>query len=103
MEPHEFANVAVGSSDGGTSPLGVEQSKVLWEHLKAEGHLDNKGKVQDSLRQALKSDTLSVPELFEAQRDQITAVLKKLAGRLEIKNADERRQVRTRQAVLRPG
>ena len=100
VELHEFANVAVVSSDGGTSPLGVEQSKVLWEHLKAEGHLDNKGKVQDSLRQALKSDTLSVPELFEAQRDQITAVLKKLAGRLEIKNADERRQVRTRQAVL---
>ena len=100
VEPHEFANVAVLSSDGGTIPLGVEQSMVLWEHLKAEGHLDNKGKVQDSLRQALKSDTLSVPELFEAQRDQITAVLKKLAGRLEIKNADERRQVRPRQAVL---
>lgn len=100
VEPHEFANIAVVSSDGGTIPLGVEQSRVLWEHLKAEGHLDNKGEVQDSLRQALKSDTLSVPELFESQRDQITAVLKKLAGRLEIKNADDRRQVRTRQAVL---
>ena len=72
----------------------------MWEHLKAEGHIDNKGKVQDSFRQALKNDTLSVPDVFEAQRDQITAVLKKLAGRLEIKNADERREVRTRQAVL---
>jgi type III restriction enzyme len=30
----------------------------------------------------------------------VSAVLKKLAGRLEIKNADERKQVRTRQAVL---
>jgi len=100
VEPHEFASVAVVSADGSTAPLGVEQSRVLWEHFKAEGHLDNQGKVQDSLRQALKSGSLSVPEPFEAQRDQITAVLKKLAGRLEIKNADERRQVRTRQAVL---
>jgi type III restriction enzyme len=80
--------------------LGVEHSRVLWEHFKAAGHLDNHGKVQDSLRQALKSGTLSVPEPFEAQREQITSVLKKLAGRLEIKNADERRQVRTRHAVL---
>src|SRR6185436_2507960 len=31
---------------------------------------------------------------------QITQILRKLAGRLEIKNADERRQVRLRQAVL---
>ena len=31
---------------------------------------------------------------------QIGEILRKLAGRLEIKNADERRQVRPRQAVL---
>ncbi|MFM2172827.1 MAG: hypothetical protein RLZZ54_754 [Cyanobacteriota bacterium] len=97
---HEFASVSVICSDGSSVPLGVEQSKVLWEHFKAAGHLDNQGRVQDSLRQALKTDTLSLPESFEAQREQITATLKKLAGRLEIKNADERRQVRTRQAVL---
>jgi len=100
VEPHEFASVSVVSSDGSAAPLGVEQSRALWEYFKAAGHIDNHGKVQDSLRQALKSSTLSVPEPFEAQREQITAVLKKLAGRLEIKNADERRQVRTRQAVL---
>jgi len=56
--------------------------------------------VQDSLKQALKVGSLTVPEAFAAQLDQITHVLKKLAGRLEIKNADERRQVRPRQAVL---
>jgi type III restriction enzyme len=100
VEPHAFASVSVISSDGSAVPLGVEDSKALWDHFKAAGHLDNQGKVQDLLRQALKSGTLSVPEPFEAQREQITAVLKKLAGRLEIKNADERRQVRPRQAVL---
>jgi type III restriction enzyme len=94
VEPHAFASVSVISSDGSAVPLGVEDSKALWDHFKAAGHLDNQGKVQDLLRQALKSGTLSVPEPFEAQREQITAVLKKLAGRLEIKNADERRQVR---------
>jgi type III restriction enzyme len=100
VEPHQFAGVTVDKPDGSTTPLGVELSNALWEHLKFAGFIDAKGKVQDSLKLALKEGTLVVPEPFAAQLDQITAVLKKLAGRLEIKNADERRQVRTRQAVL---
>ena len=100
VEPHQFAAVTVTATDGTTAPLGVEQSKVLWEHLKTAGHIDARGKVQDSLKQALKDGTLIVPEPFAAQLDQITHVLKRLVGRLEIKNADERRQVPTRQAVL---
>lgn len=100
VEPHQFAGVTVTQADGNTAPLGIEQSKALWEHLKTAGHIDANGKVQDSLKQALKDGTLAVPEPFASQLGQITAVLKKLAGRLEIKNADERRQVRTRQAVL---
>jgi type III restriction enzyme len=100
VEAHQFAAITTTDSEGKTAPLGFEQSKALWEHLKALGHIDAKGKVQDALKQALKAGTLNVPEAFSAQLDQITRVLKKLAGRLEIKNADERRQVHTRQAVL---
>lgn len=72
----------------------------MWEHLKAQGHIDARGKVQDSLKKALKDGTFTVPEAFAPQLEQIAHVLRKLAGRLEIKNADERRQVRPRQAVL---
>ena len=72
-------------------PQGVDQSKALWEHLKAAGHVDAKGKVQDSLRLALKSGTLALPEVFEAQRSQSAEVLRKVCGRLEVKNADERK------------
>jgi type III restriction enzyme len=100
VEPHQFAAVTVTAEDGSSVPLGVEQSKVLWEHLKAQGYVDPRGRVQDALKKALKEGTLDVPEAFSPQREQLVQVLKKLAGRLEIKNADDRRQVRTRQAVL---
>lgn len=100
VAPHQFASISVALPDGSSAPLGFEQSKELWEFLKSEGHLDAKGTVQDSLKQALKDGTLTVPEPMAPQLDQITTVLKKLAGRLEIKNANERRSVRTRQAVL---
>ena len=100
VEEHQFAAISVTTDEGVSVPLGFEQSKLLWEHLKEQNYIDSKGKVQDSLKSALKEGTLLVPEQFRPQLDQITAVLKKLAGRLEIKNANERRQVHTRQAVL---
>ena len=100
VEPHQFAAIAVTAGDGQQVPLGVEQSEALWEHLKGQGLIDAKGRVQDALRKALKDGTLTVPEAFAPQLDQVTEVLRKLAGRLEIKNADERRQVRVRKEVF---
>ena len=93
VEQHQFAAIAVTGADGHAAPLGIEQSKALWEHLKAVGHIDAKGKVQDSLKTALKNGTLALPAEFEAQKGQIAEVLRKVSGRLDIKNADERRQV----------
>jgi type III restriction enzyme len=101
LEPHQFAAIVVTDSGiGKAQPLGVEQSQALWSHLKAQGLIDASGRVQDALKKALKEDTLTVPEDFVSLRDPIMQVLRKVAGRLEIKNADERRQVRPRQAVL---
>ena len=100
VEAHQFAAISVTNADGSVAPLGFEQSKLLWEHLKSEGHIDSRGKVLDSLKKALKDGTFTVPQVFAPQLEQIAQVLRKLSGRLEIKNADERRQVRPRQAVL---
>ena len=100
VEPHQFAAIAVESTDGHAAPLGLAASKAFWGHLWAAGYIDAQGRVQDSLRVALKAGTLTIPDAFADQAAQIAAILRKLAGRLEVKNADERRQVRPRQAVL---
>jgi len=100
VERHQFAGVVVTAEDGSTTPLGMDRSNELWDDLKKQGYIDAKGKVQDALRAALKDDDLKLPEAVESQADQIIRILRKLAGRLEIRNADERRQVRPRQALL---
>ena len=99
VEAHQFAGVTVTGADGQPAPLGFDQSKVLWEHLKTAGLLNAQGKVQDALRRALKDDTLTLPEQFATQLPQIREILRKLAGRLEIKNADERKQVPLRKGA----
>ena len=99
VEMHQFAGIPAVGPEGQAVPLGMEGSTALWEHLKAAGHIDAKGKAQDSLKTALKDGTLVLPAGFEGQRQQIVEVLRKVCGRLEIKNADERRNVPLRKGV----
>jgi type III restriction enzyme len=100
VEKHQFASLIVTAEDGTAQPLGVEKSEQVWDYLKENGYLDNKGKVQDTLRTALKENTLEIPDEFTEQEAGIKDILRKLAGKLDIKNADERITIRTRQAVL---
>jgi type III restriction enzyme len=100
VEHHQFAGITVTGADGKPAPLGFDQSKALWQVLRDAGFVDHRGKVQDALKSALKNNTLTLPEPFAAQLPQIKEVLRKLAGKLEIKNADDRQQIKTRQAVL---
>lgn len=100
VEPHQFAAIQVKGDDGEAAPLGADASERLWEHLKVNELIDAKGRVQDGLRKALKDGTLELLDEFKDQADEINAILKKLAGRLDIKNADDRKVIRTREAVL---
>jgi type III restriction enzyme len=97
---HQFAAVSVTQPDGSSQPLGFERSKELWQLLREAGYVDARGRVQDALRTALRTASVVIPEPFAAQAPQIKDLLRKMAGRLEIRNADERRQVKTRQAIL---
>jgi type III restriction enzyme len=98
--PTQFAAIPVTAADGARQALGVDQSKALWEHLRAAGLIDDKGKVQDALRTALKNGTLGLPPALEAQRGPVTDILKKLSAGLKIHDANDRRPIKPRQAVL---
>ena len=80
--------------------MGFEQSKALWEHLKTAGHIDAQGQSAGLSQEGTQGRDAQGADQFKAQLGQISEILRKLAGRLDIKNADERRQVRPRQAVL---
>lgn len=100
VEKHQFAAIPVAKADGSTGMLGFEESAAIFEHLKAEGFVDAKGKVQDTLRKALKDGTFALPKSLEGHLAAVRDVLKKVAGKLDIKNADDRVVVKTRQAIL---
>lgn len=100
VEQHLFANIVVPVDNYSHEYLGVDASKTLWEHFKSAGYIDNKGKVQDSLKNALKSGELDLPEAFRQHATQVASVLKKVAGNLNIKNRDDKKKVSLNKAVF---
>lgn len=55
--------------------------------------------MQDVLRSALKDNRVELPEELTQHTNQITATLKKVAGNLNIKNADDKKTVKLNKAV----
>ena len=96
VEEHQFAALPVQEGDGPAHALGVELSRVLWNHLHAQGYVDAQGKVLDRLKDALRQSALVLPEAFEMLRAPIVATLRKLSGRFAVRNADERRAIALR-------
>lgn len=100
VEKHQFATIQVKDENGNLVALGAKASEEIWDHLKSKEMIDARGNVQDALKSALKDGNLELPAEFDDQKPAIAAILKKLAGRLDIKNADDRKVIRTREAVL---
>ncbi|MDA3821644.1 MAG: hypothetical protein PF450_03385, partial [Bacteroidales bacterium] len=100
VEEHLFANIVIPIDDYTHEYLGVDASKELWNYLKDEGHIDSRGKVQDSLKNALRTGTLELPEEYQEHSSQINAVLKKVAGNLNVKNRDDKKKVTLNKAVF---
>jgi type III restriction enzyme len=100
VEDHIFANITVSTNDHEIIYYGTEKSQKIWGYLKDEGYINEYGKVQDKLRRDLKSDSVSLPGFAGEQAPQILSILRKVAGNLNIKDADDRKQVKLNKAVF---
>lgn len=100
IEQHSFASISVAGEQGELSYLGVEQSEQLYDFLKQQDYIDRSGKVQDSLKTALKLNTLQLPEEFTSIQPVIENILKKIAGGLDVKNASKEHIATPRKEVI---
>lgn len=99
VEKHLFANIVIETADHKQVFLGAQSSENLWEQLFNARYIDKNGKVQDTLRTAIKDNKVDIPEELQDYTGQITATLKKVAGNLNIKNAADKEQVVLNKAV----
>ena len=100
VERHLFASIPIETDDHETNYLGIEASEEIWKHLKMEGYISAGGRIDDSLKRDLKTGDVKLPETFMPHANAITAALTKVAGSLNIKNADAKGKILTNKAVL---
>lgn len=100
LEAHTFANLVTGFDEEDKKYFGEENSGKLFDYMLEKGYVDLKGKVQDSLKTDLKNNDVEVPETYEYLKNPIIKTLKKIAGNLNVKNAEERKHIKINKQVF---
>jgi len=99
IEKHLFSNIPVKKEDGSVGYLGQKASKIIVKNFLENGYIDEKGKVQGKLKTALKENKLEIPKEFEPVEAEITALVRKVSSRLNIKNNDDKRIIKLNKRV----
>lgn len=100
IEKTIFTNIVINMENGNEVYLGHEKSEELYNFLVEEEYIDEKGNAKDRLKVDLKENILRLPQGFEYIRASIEKKLKSSAGKLVIKNADDKQQVHINKEVF---
>lgn len=99
VQKDSFAHVSWINKKGKEEPLGKQHSLAIFNHFKLKKYIDSKGKIQDSLKVAIKNDTLDLPEDYASLKEEIIKIIKHVDPKPP-KHADKRRQVRLKEGIL---
>lgn len=91
VEPHVFALLPRNPDDAVVTPIGVDGSREIWDHLVAGGMLTSEGMATSGLLTALADANLEVPPEYLAARADIMATITGLISR-EVKVRDARQR-----------
>jgi type III restriction enzyme len=100
IEEHFFANIPIENTEGEIEYFGASNSEAMYAYLQENDYIDKKGKIQDSLKLDIKNDNFEVPTEYQHLTADITSVIKKIAGNLNIKDANDRKLVALNKEVL---
>lgn len=100
IENFIFSNIVTKVENGSEVYLGHEKSEELYNFLVEEEYIDEKGNAKDRLKIDLKENVLKLPQEFEYIRASIEKKLKSSAGKLVIKNADDKQQIHINKEVF---
>lgn len=101
LQPHSFNNITVAMDGADPVFFGQDSSASLFDYLMLKGYINNQGKVQDLLKEDLRTGNLQLPEGLEDHvKAQVADLLKQTAGKLEIKRNEEKQVIKVNKQVL---
>jgi type III restriction enzyme len=101
LQTHSFSNITVAMEGSDPVFFGQEKSAQLFDYLMLKGYINPQGKVQDLLKEDLRTGNLELPEDLEPHvQAQVTELLKQTAGKLEIKRNEDKQTVKVNKQIL---
>lgn len=101
LQPHSFSSITVEMDGNDPVFYGQEQSEQLFDYFALKGYIDQRGKVQELLKNGLRIGEVDLPEDMPVHiKSQVIETLKQVAGKLEIKKNEDKQIVKVRKEVL---
>jgi len=103
LENHSFAGIVLALEDENPVYLGQQKSEEIYKYILSKDYIDHRGKIQDTLRIDLKEDKVEIPEDITTEEHvikQILSTLKAAAGKLEIKNQEDKKRIKVNKRVI---
>lgn len=100
IQEHSFANIAIKNADGTIEYFGAKNSEIMYHYLQANDYIDKRGKIEERLKFAIKNEKFVVPDAYKHVQAEIIFGIKKIAGNLNIKDANDRKIVTLNKEVL---
>lgn len=100
LDTHSFANIETGIEGNNPIYLGEEKSGQLWDHFMIKGYIDMKGRIQDKLKIDLKEGCVDIPEEYKKVKGQVVKQLRRVAGSLNIKDANKKERILVNKQVF---
>lgn len=95
-----FAHLSWLDDNNQRQVLNSDGSVAVCNQLKKNGYLSSDSFITDKLKTALRDSESVLSDEYTPVHDAVCHILKKYAGHFTINNADKRKSVRTRRAVL---
>lgn len=93
-----FAKITRAQADGSEAEIGQDESKKIWGALKADGYIDDEGKILPKFNPQNLTALLNALDAYEDIRAQIVEVLTRHQPR--IRNVRDRKEVKFKKEVL---
>jgi type III restriction enzyme len=97
---HEFSNITLKNDSDEIEYFGAKRSESIHNFLLENEYISKQGKIQDKLKKEIKENTFVVPDEYKVVQNDIINRITKIAGKLNLKNADDKREVKLNKQIV---
>lgn len=99
IEPYYFKDILI-KKENILEEIGHEKSESIYNYLLQKQYINNKGKVQEILKEAIVKDQLELPEEFKKIKTEIIDKIKQSIKKLPLLNIAEKTKVKLKKEIL---